>query len=439
MSELWHGLYNTNDWGLGHLENFGWSDLLFFHDASQTGDHQWACKSTAAWERFNLRIDPGETAQVREGSGIYYLGDVNAARSFFATYRPVKTGDFSDRFDDPHLFNWWRNSNPIQVINGAVKMGPDTSWVNDLSLINKFWQDGVFSVDVKHESGSSWYGLAIRKVGQGHFWESHTGYYLIYLTATGNLTLYSPAAGAIASANVPGYAATSWNRLSVSVTNFNFIIKVNGTTRLTATDTRQSYRAGYVSLVSDKNVTWFDHFAVQATGGDTNPPAPVTSLAVLPGSNSTQLSLVWTNPPDTDWRWTRLVRKVGSPPTHWRDGYPVYEGTLSAYVDTDCVAGTNYFYAACTVDHAGNYSAAVTVNATTGVGPAPALVAVPQPGAVELLWPEWVSAFSLHGATTLAPVPNWQPITNAAAVSNGQHRVTLPASNQRQFFQLQWP
>jgi hypothetical protein len=439
MTELWHGLYDTNDWGLGHLENFGWADLLFFLDANQTGDHQWACKSTAAWERFNLRVDPGENAQVREGSGIYYLGDVNAARAFFATYRPVKTGDCSDDFRDPHLFNWWRNSNPIQVINGAVKMGPDTSWVNDLSLINKFWQDGTFSVDVKHESGSSWYGLAIRKVGQGHFWESHTGYYLIYLTATGNLTLYSPAAGTIASANVPGYVATNWNRLSVSVTNFNFTIRVNGTTRLTATDTRQSHPAGYVSLVSDQNVTWFDNFTVQASGGDTNPPAPVTNLAVLPGASSNQLSLAWANPPDADWRWTRLVRKAGTPPTHWRDGYPVYEGKLSAYVDPDCQPGTNYHYAAYTVDHAGNYSVPVTVDATAGVGPAPTLRAVPSAGAVELLWPEWASAFSLQSRSSLEPPAIWLPVTNRVALTNGQHRVLVPVPDPQRFFQLQWP
>lgn len=292
---------------------------------------------------------------------------------------------------------------------------------------------------MKHESGSSWYGLALRKVGQGHFWESQTGYYLIYLNAGGNLTLFSPAAGTIASANVPGYVATNWNRLSVAITNFNFTIKVNGTTCLTATDTRQSYPAGYVSLVTDKNTTWFDNFTVQAAGGDTIPPAPVTGLTVRPGTKGTQLSLAWNNPPDADWRWTRVVRKTGSQPTHWRDGYPVYEGKLSAYVDPDCAAGTNYFYAAYTLDHAGNCSTSVTTSATADVGPAPTLTAHQQGGVMELLWPEWASAFVLRSVSNLVSTPSWQSVTEGVAVTNGQHRVTVPATGPQRFFQLQRP
>jgi len=82
------------------------------------------------------------------------------------------------------------------------------------------------------------------------------------------------------------------------------------------------------------------------------------------------LALSWTNPGTTDWRWTRLVRKTGGYPTHWRDGFACYEGKLSAYTDIGLANGTTYYYGAYTCDHAGNYSAAVTTYGTPAA-PAP--------------------------------------------------------------------
>ena len=353
MTERWHALLDNTNYGLAHLGAFSYGDLLFYNvPGSET-------KSAGGMERFAMRIEPGDTMQQREGWGIYYLGNVHNARTFFSQYKPVTGGNFTDNFSDERLLNWYRNNNPIQVNSGAVKVGPDNSWVNDLSLINKFYGDATYSVDIKHQSGTSWYGMAIRKTGMEHFWETGNGYYLIYLTPSGGLVLYTSNGGTLASATVPGYVASNWNNLSVFVTGFNFNIKVNGATYITYTDPSQQFKEGYVSLVNDKNIIWFDNFSVTSIG-DNTPPASVTNTAISQSNNMNVLT--WTNPLDVDWRWTRIMRKEGSYSNHWRDGYPVYEGKLSRYKDVDINSGSSYCYTIYTCDHAGNYSIGVNLN-----------------------------------------------------------------------------
>ena len=98
--------------------------------------------------------------------------------------------------------------------------------------------------------------------------------------------------------------------------------------------------------------------------GDETAPDPVTGLDGGSLGSPPALHLSWTNPQHTneDWRWTRVVRLEGEdPPVHWRDGLAVYEGKRSSFTDHDVLPETTYSYAAFTCDHAGNFSAPVTI------------------------------------------------------------------------------
>ncbi len=360
MTENWQALVDNNDYGLAHLGDLSFGDLLFYDFPSPNGT-----KVAGGQERFAMRVDPGDTMQRREGWGIYYIGNVAAARTFFTGYKPVKAGSFSDNFSDINLPNWYRNNNPIQVIGGAVKMGPDTSWVNDMSLINKYWGDAIYSVDVKNDVGTSWYGMAIRKTGRGHFWDAGSGYYLIYLAPGGQLILFSPTGGILANAIIPGFNASAWNNLKIDMFGYSFNIKVNNISYITYTDPNQSFLEGYVSLVSDQNTVSFDNFNVTATG-DSIAPSQVTG-ASMSLSSSNKNSLTWINPNESDWRWTRIVRKENGLSTHWRDGIPVYEGKLNYYHDLDIDPNKTYCYTIYTCDHAGNYSSGIDLCPTTSM------------------------------------------------------------------------
>ena len=358
-TERWFSFTDNLGYGLNHLGNYSYGDLLFFNTPGME------CKAANTYDRFALRVEPNDTMQQREGWGIYYVGNVNDARNFFAQYKPQYSGSYQDNFSDTRLLNWDRNNNPISVQNSELTIGSDNSWVNDISLVNKFYSDATYSVDIKHQSGTSWYGLAIRKTGMGHFWEDGSGYYLIYLTSTGNLVLYSPADGTLASSNIPGYIAGNWNNLSVSVSGYSFVIKVNNTTYITHTDSNQRFQAGYVSLVSDKTDVLFDNFSVIAVG-DSLAPAEVGVSSITNLVDTVQLS--WSNPTDSDWRWVRVVRKEGLHSNHWRDGTLAYEGKLSSYRDLDIETGKTYCYTIYTCDHAGNYSSGIDLPCiTTGI------------------------------------------------------------------------
>lgn len=355
-TERWFALTDNSNYGISHLGDFSYGDVLFFNTPGME------CKSVNANERFALRTEPNDTMQVREGWGIYYVGPVTDARNFFSSYKPQLSGSFSDNFSDNRLLNWYRNNNPIQVQGGALKMGPDNSWVNDISLINKTYADASFSVDIKHQFGTSWYGIAIRKTGMGHFWEVGSGYYLIYLTATGNLVLYSPNGGTLAATTIPGYIAANWNNLNVQIVGYTILVKVNGTTYIYHTDASQSFSSGSVSLVNDGNIVWFDNFSVTAQG-DSVAPSNVTNEVIAYYGDTIQLN--WTNPTNSDWRWTRIMKKQNVYSNHWRDGFPVYEGKLNSYKDLDVQSGATYCYTIYTCDHAGNYSSGINLPCTS--------------------------------------------------------------------------
>ena len=55
---------------------------------------------------------------------------------------------------------------------------------------------------------------------------------------------------------------------------------------------------------------------------------------------------------------------------------------------------------------------------------------------VVLSWPQSAANYALQSATNFAPSGAWSPVTNAAAMTNGQNSVTLPAAARQQFFRL---
>ncbi|MDA5561942.1 fibronectin type III domain-containing protein [Exiguobacterium sp. MMG028] len=87
-------------------------------------------------------------------------------------------------------------------------------------------------------------------------------------------------------------------------------------------------------------------------------PGNVSNASVTVGNG--QLTLKWTDPTDSDWASTKLVRKVGGYPTSANDGTVVVTSTVrnqyqtTGFVDTGLTNGTTYFYQLFPVDASGN-------------------------------------------------------------------------------------
>ena len=91
---------------------------------------------------------------------------------------------------------------------------------------------------------------------------------------------------------------------------------------------------------------------------DTTPPASVAGLQVQAASG--EALLTWTNPTDSDFVRTTIVRKLGTTaPASPTDGTLVYEGPATSFTDTGLTNGQSYSYALFTLDRAGNYSSAI--------------------------------------------------------------------------------
>lgn len=120
-------------------------------------------------------------------------------------------------------------------------------------------------------------------------------------------------------------------------------------------------------------------------------PANVTDLTFAAGDG--EIAFSWTNPTDSDFVETVLVRNSASP-TGPTDGSEVYRGTGTSFTDDNDGAGlTNgvtYFYGVYTFDESGNASNGQIVSAVPRDNRAPddiaAFTATDQAGAVELTW-----------------------------------------------------
>lgn len=106
---------------------------------------------------------------------------------------------------------------------------------------------------------------------------------------------------------------------------------------------------------------------------DTTPPAPVVSLAAIPGNTST--SLGWTNPASGNFTGTMIRARIGSAPTGPTDGAFVADkagnpGSTDTFTHTGLTNGQPYYYAAFAHDAAGTYALpAIAGPARPAVGP----------------------------------------------------------------------
>jgi hypothetical protein len=265
------------------------------------------------------------------------------------------------------------------------------NWPNDMSLAGKLYGDAVYSVRVKYESGSNgWYGMAIRKSGEEHFAHGgsgyQSGYYQVFLTNTGQIAFVNPAdaSGGTVSVQLSSseYTPSQYYTLSVRACGASFDVALNGVNKVHYDDPNPggaTYKRGYFSLLCSAGyIVDFDDVDIApittgcgaATNPDSQAPDPVSGLALSTSTVHGMLTLTWTNPTQSDWLWTRIVRKTTGTPAHWRDGQCVYEGRLAAYTDADVYdtsPSSTYYYAVYTVDKAGNYSTPVTASgAPTG-------------------------------------------------------------------------
>lgn len=91
---------------------------------------------------------------------------------------------------------------------------------------------------------------------------------------------------------------------------------------------------------------------------DRTPPGNVSNASVTVGNG--QLTLKWTDPTDSDWASTKLVRKVGGYPTSANDGTVVVTSTVrnqyqsTGFVDTGLTNGAQYYYQLFPADTSGN-------------------------------------------------------------------------------------
>ena len=167
QTENWNALVNDNDWGIAKFTHLSkGTHLNHWHANGGSGDHQGTCMTSNQVESLCMQIDPGEEMQTRERMAICYLGDVQAARQFFETYKPVTAGDFSEDFDsNEHMRGWWRNSNPTTLpdvggSHGVVVQLADPHALNDLSLRGRIWGDAAYSADVGLTPGADYHYVA---------------------------------------------------------------------------------------------------------------------------------------------------------------------------------------------------------------------------------------------------------------------------------------
>lgn len=100
---------------------------------------------------------------------------------------------------------------------------------------------------------------------------------------------------------------------------------------------------------------------------DTFPPANPSGFGAQGGYGLS--SLIWKNPPDTDFAGTTVRYGLSGYPSGPQGGFPVCDrpaspGTSDSFLHGGLVNGQTYYYAAFSYDTSGNYSAGVTASAT---------------------------------------------------------------------------
>lgn len=87
---------------------------------------------------------------------------------------------------------------------------------------------------------------------------------------------------------------------------------------------------------------------------DSTPPSTPSSAKANPSSS--QVSLSWSNPTDSDFVRVKILRKTNSQPTSHTDGVLIYEGNQNTFTDINLQNDQIYYYAIYAYDNVPNYS-----------------------------------------------------------------------------------
>jgi len=113
----------------------------------------------------------------------------------------------------------------------------------------------------------------------------------------------------------------------------------------------------YAAFAYDDLLNYSAAATDSATPADTTPPADVTGFNASDGDDS-QVTLMWTNPPDADFQGVNILRKEGAFPSGPQDpsAIVVYDGSGTTSTDTNVTNGITYYYVAYAYDEVPNYS-----------------------------------------------------------------------------------
>jgi hypothetical protein len=121
---------------------------------------------------------------------------------------------------------------------------------------------------------------------------------------------------------------------------------------------------------------------------DVKAPANVSGFQAIPGEN--QISLMWQNPPDIDFKAVVITRKEEFYPSAPNEGILVYDGRENLFVDTGLTNGKRYYYTVFSYDESGNYASGAIASAIprAPAAPEPPIEIFPPAVPPELVPPE---------------------------------------------------
>jgi len=112
-----------------------------------------------------------------------------------------------------------------------------------------------------------------------------------------------------------------------------------------------------------------DQRFITLTLPDTVPPTNVSNFEATPGDR--QITLVWENPPDPDFKAVKIMRSEEFYPANPQEGTLVYDDKGTSFVDTGLTNGVKYYYTAFAYDRSGNYASGAVVSAIPWEGVPP--------------------------------------------------------------------
>ena len=212
-------------------------------------------------------------------------------------------------------------------------------------------------------------------------------------TTPPTVSISSPASGSTVSGTIT-VSATASDNVSVAGVTFkldgvviaaevttppylapwNTQTSANGSHSLTATarDSSGNQATSNSVAITVNNVTATTPPSSGGGGGgggggasiDTTPPQAPSNTKISRSGNS--VTIVWTNPLDSDFRGILVVRKENSTPSSRTDGSIVYNNNLQNFIDSYVDTAKTYYYALYSYDANNNYSQPVILKAEPG-------------------------------------------------------------------------